>query len=298
MVSASKMRKSVETVLKTRTYANLSWRIVLNLARSMENGHSALHPFFEQKRAIKNIIVILVTSNRGLCAGFNSAIVSMANEEIKRRQNEGIDKNAKYDFILIGKKGRMIHKYFGYDVAAEFSKADFIDKIEEVLPVISLVSKDFYDGKYDKIMVAYTDYISATKQVAKFRQLLPIDINSPDEIFGITGDDAKVGITRKFLQEKQEESLKTKSFHAQYIFEPNAKEVLDELMSRLLEIQLFQAILESNAAEHSARMTAMHQATDAAQDMVSELTLSYNKARQASITNEIAEISAGANALK
>ena len=131
------------------------------------------------------------------------------------------------------------------------------------------------------------------------RQLLPVDVEAEDEYLGVTGKDTRVGIDKEFVQDKQEKYLysKDKTMSHEYIFEPSAKQVLDEIVPRLIEVQLFQALLESNASEHSARMSAMHQATDAANDMVDELVLSYNKARQAGITAEIAEISAGANAL-
>jgi ATP synthase F1 gamma subunit len=146
-------------------------------------------------------------------------------------------------------------------------------------------------------MLAYTDFVSASKQVARVRQLLPVDITAEDEYLGVVGEDTRVGTTKDMIEEKHEQHTQAEKFIYDYTFEPSPEEVLDEMVPRLIEVQLFQALLESNASEHSARMAAMHQATDAANDMVSELTLSYNKARQASITAEIAEISAGANAL-
>jgi len=298
MVAAAKMRRAVEAVLRTRTYANLSWLTVLNLAQTSSNNSNGLHPLLSPRKTIKKIGIILVTSNRGLCGGFNSAIINKAHQSIKKYQisEDGSSKIAT-DFILVGKKGAVVSKYYGYNIAAEFPKEDIISEVKEVLPVSRLVIDDYLSGKYDKVMVAYTDFINAAKQIPRVKQLLPIDINARDEYLGIVGEDTRLGIDQEFIKGKEEKYLRDKDYVYEYTFEPNPKEVLDEMIPRLIEVQLFQALLESNASEHSARMASMHQATDAARDMVAELTLSFNKARQAAITAEIAEISAGANAL-
>jgi len=145
--------------------------------------------------------------------------------------------------------------------------------------------------------VAYTDFVSASKQIPRVKQILPIEVDQVDESLGIVGADTRLGLDKEFLEAKDQRHIKSGEFSYEYTFEPSPEEVLEEMLPRLIEIQLYQALLESNASEHSARMAAMHQATEAAGDMVGELTLSFNKARQASITAEIAEISAGANAL-
>ena len=295
MVAASKMRRAIEAVLKTRTYANLSWRIVLNLSQAGNgNDKKALHPLLTKRKRIKKVGIILISSNRGLCGGFNTAIINKAHNSVKMHMKPGKEKP---EFIIIGKKGAIVKKYYNYDIAAEFPKADIISEIKEVLPIAKIVLDDYLNGKYDKIMVAYTDYVSAAKQIPRVKQLLPIDISTQDEYLGIVGEDTRVGIDKEFIDKKKEQRLQDEKHSYEYTFEPNPKEVLDEMIPRLIEVQLFQALLESNASEHSARMSAMHQATDAAKDMVDELTLFYNKSRQAAITNEIAEISAGANAL-
>jgi len=247
-----------------------------------------------RSQEIKKVAVVLISSNRGLCGGFNSAIIHKAHESVKKHQ---LDKRIDTDFVIIGKKGAKVHSYFGYNVVAEFPKEDAISEIKEVLPISKMIVDDYLSGKYQKVMVAYTDYINASKQVPRVKQLLPVDINAEDEHLGIVNEDTRLGLDKDFVAGKQEKYLQKDKFKYEYKFEPSAREVLDEMVPRLIEVQLFQALLESNASEHSARMTAMHQATDAAGDMVKELTLSYNKARQAGITAEIAEISAGANAL-
>lgn len=297
MVAASKMRKAIESVLKTRTYANLSWTTVLHLSQAV----NLQHPLLDKKRNNKEkngrankVGIILITSNRGLCGGFNTAIINKADESIKLHQErEKIDT----DFILIGKRGASVKKYYDYNIAAEFPKEDIISEVREVLPISKLVIDDYLEGKYDKIMVAYTDFINAGKQVPRVKQLLPVDITTEDDYLGIVGEDTRLGLDKEFVEGKEEKYLQNKEFSYEYIFEPNPKEVLDEMIPRLIEVQLFQALLESNASEHSARMAAMHQANEAAGDLVDELTLYYNKARQADITAEIAEISAGADSL-
>ncbi|MCK5212182.1 F0F1 ATP synthase subunit gamma [Candidatus Parcubacteria bacterium] len=316
MVAASKMRKAVEAVLRTRPYANLSWSTVLNLSRAAGNGNEGLHPLLTKRKIIKKVGIILISSNRGLCGGFNTAIINKAHESIKkhhqispsplsplslRRRGAGGEVEGrgevKSDFIIIGKKGAAVNKYYGYNLAAEFGKADIISEVKEVLPISGMVISDYLSGKYDKIMVAYTDFISAAKQEPRVKQLLPVDIEAEEEYLGIVGQDTRLKTDKELIDQKQAKRLSKDEYTYEYTFEPSPSAVLDEMVPRLIEVQLFQALLESNASEHSARMSAMNQATGAADDMVKELTLFYNKARQAAITAEIAEISAGANAL-
>ena len=295
MVAASKMRKAIEAVLKTRTYANLSWTTVLNLSQAVNSGKN-LHPLFLKRKKIKTIGIILITSNRGLCVGFNTALVNKVRESIKKHQSTAGEEIAT-EFINVGKKGKIVYTRFNHKIAAEFPKLDVCYEIKEVMPIARLIIDDYLAGKYDKIMVAYTDFESAAKQIPRVKQLLPVDIDAHDDHLGIVGHDTRVGSDKEYIKSKEEKYLKDKGGSYVFNYEPSPEEVLNEMLPRLIEVQLFQALLESNASEHSARMTAMHQATDAAGDLVDELTLFYNKARQAAITSEIAEISAGANAL-
>lgn len=297
MVAASKMRKAIESVLRTRTYANLSWTTVLNLSKQAKENRIS-HPLLTPKDCAKKIAIILLSSNRGLCGGFNSAIISKAHRSIKKHQCANGDVKVETDFVVMGKKGHAIYTRYGYNIAAEFSKLDVISEVKEVIPVATMVVGDFLAGKYDKVMVAYTDYVSAGTQIPRIKQLLPVDIDSQDKHLGIMGIDTRVGLSKEFIQDKEDRYLAKGEDSYEFVFEPSKNEVLDEMIPRLIEVQLFQALLESNASEHSARMSAMHKATEAADDMHKELVLFYNKARQASITNEIAEISAGASALR
>jgi F-type H+-transporting ATPase subunit gamma len=296
MVAASKMRKAIDAVLRTRTYANLSWETVLNIAGANKNNGQVLHPLLTRKEKIDTVGIILITSNRGLCGGFNSAVINKANVSVKKHHHKH-DKAIKAEFILIGSKGESIRAY-GHEIVADFPKADLASQVSDVIPIARMITEDFISGRYDKVMVAYTDYINPAKQIPRVKQLLPVQIDKTDEFLGIVGQDTRVGVDKKFLDQKKDKHLRDEKFAYEYTFEPSPSEVLDAMIPRLVEIQLYQALLESNASEHSARMAAMHQANDAANDMVKELTLYYNKARQAGITRELAEISAGAVALE
>jgi len=289
MVAAAKMRRAIEAVLKTRTYANLSWETVLHLSKTISSQYGrALHPLLTKRAQINKVAIILITSNRGMCGGYNTGIINKVKESIKKHSQVPVE------FILVGKKGTTIYSQ-NQMVAAEFPKHDLISDPKEAVPIVKLAIDDFLQGKYDKVFVAYTDYVNAVKQIPRVKQLLPVDIETEDEYLGIVGD-PKVSVSKGLVEEKKKKHLMPEAGY-EYIFEPGPEEVLDKMIPRLLEVQVYQALLEANASEHSARMSAMHQATEAAGDMISELTLFYNKARQAGITAEIAEISAGANAL-
>ena len=295
MVAASKMRKASEAVLRTRTYANLSWTTVLNLAKAI-NSDGLTHPLLEQKQNPKKVAIVLFSSNRGLCGGFNSAIMAKAHQSILKHQKNSNGELIEHDFIVVGKRGVGVHSRYSYSVSANFEKNDIAYEVTEVRPIARMIVDDFLAGKYDKVLVAYTDYVTASKQLPRVKQILPIDIDAEEDHLGIVGEDTRVGIGKEYVKQKEDKYLRDKDSYV-FTYEPDEREVLDEMIPRLIEVQLFQALLESNASEHSARMAAMHQANQAAGDLVRELTLFYNKARQASITAEIAEISAGANAL-
>jgi F-type H+-transporting ATPase subunit gamma len=239
--------------------------------------------------------MILISSNRGLCGGFNTNIIKKAHDSIEMHEKKN---GREVDLLIVGDKGKDVHKYYGYNLEAIFPKADIAYEINDILPISRMILDGFRERKYDKVMVAYTDFISASSQIPRVKQLLPVDLESQDEYLGIMGKDTRVGADREFIEQKKEKHLQAKQAPEEFMFEPDPHQVLDEMIPRLIEVQLFQALLESNASEHSARMASMHQANEAADDMVSELTLSYNKARQTTITSEISEISAGANALR
>lgn len=290
MVAAAKMRKATESVLKTRTYANLSWMTVLNISKS-SNANKYLHPLLAKREKVQKVAMILISSNRGLCGGFNSSVLSKA---VKSIETHG---NLPTDFIILGSKGLNAYSRYKHPVVAEFNKPDSVVSGADIRPVSKLVLDSFLNGEYDKVFVAYTDYINVAKQVPRVKQLLPVEIDKEDDYLGVVGKDEKVGLTKEYVAKKEEKYLSSTGAPYIFTYEPGGEEILNQIIPRLLEVQLLQAVLESNASEHSARMMAMNQANKAASDLSQELQLLYNKARQASITSEIAEISAGASAL-
>lgn len=296
MVAATKMRRAEEAVLKTRTYANLSWTTVLNLAQAVNCDHQQ-HPLFGKRKKIKNVAIVIFTSNRGLCGNFNNAIIKKAHDSILKHQKNKDNEKINHEFIIVGKKGASVYSRYGYPIAADFPKSDICYESSEVNGIARMVIDDFLSGKYDKIMVAYTDYVNAIKQIPRVKQLLPVDLEASEDHLGVTGGDTRVGIDKDYAEGKEDKYLREGKNVYTFTYEPSANKVLEEMLPRLIEIQLFQALLESNASEHSARMTAMQKANDAAGELVDDLTLYYNKVRQGAITKEIAEISAGAAAL-
>jgi len=288
MVSAAKMRRAVASVLAIRPYAHSAWSVLTNLARVFEiHGRGLL-----EVREVRSVLMIAVTSNRGLCGSFNAQVAKKIREELasperlkvnrvgtKRIESKVKDGELKIDFITIGKKGESVIRKLGREIVATFPELTYLPKIEDVRAVAKVAIDDYIAKKYDKVVVVYTDYVSAVVQQPKIRQILPI---------------SKVDI-EKMIADIDELGLKEPK--TEYKIEPSPKEVLEYILPRLIEMQIYHAILESNASKESARMLAMRNATDAAGEMSDSLTLAYNQIRQSKITQEIAEISAGAAAL-
>ncbi len=272
MISAVKMRRAVANVLATRSYASLAWQMLSDVAKKT---NVSLHPLLE-KRPVKKVALALIVSNRGLAGGFNSRMLMEADALIKKKKNLG----AEVEVIVNGRRGRKIYHQFGHTIAAEFEKMDLTMKVEETIPISNMIVNDYISKKYDEIYLGYTDYISAIKQNPIIKKLLPL---GKQEI--------------ELPTEPDQKKFEVGDVFAEFIFEPNAALVLDVLLPRLVEVQIYQAVLESDASEHSARMLAMRNASDAAEDMIDELNYNFNKARQAAITQEISEIVSGASAL-
>lgn len=293
MVSAAKMRKSTENVLKIRDYAHSAWSVLNNLARAFEDyKHGML-----EVRPVKSVLMIVMTSNRGLCGSFNSQIMKKVREEInnprnlkmnrignKKIESKVEDKDLKIDFITVGKKGEGLVSKLGKEIVAAFPELTYLPKIEQVRPLSKIVIDEYLNKKYDKVVMAYTDYVSVIVQQPKIRQLLPISkIDLEKQIAEMDNIAKEYGLDKP---------------KSEYKVEPNPDEVLEHIFPRLIEMQLYHAILESNASKESARMMAMRNATDSAKEMSESLNLAYNKIRQMKITQEIAEISAGRAALE
>lgn len=271
MVAASKMQRAIDNNRKTREYSRLAWEIVRDLAGRMDSlAHSLL-----AERKIERSALIILTSNRGLCGGFNTQVIKKATEYIKA--------NPIVELITVGTKGRnFMQRFYPKKIVADFPLSEKVIEFKEISPIAKIVIDDFIAKKYDKITIVYNHFISKIKQEPTLRQILPIPKFSE-----------KIGEKVFDSSENKEEAIKKQ----EYLFEPNMQEVLGLMLPKIIETQLFQIVLESNASEQSARMIAMKNATDNASDLIDDLQLTYNTIRQAAITSEIAEISAGAEAL-
>lgn len=251
LVSMVKMQKAIDHNLSSRPYAETADRFLNYLC---DGVREADHPFLT-KRDVKKKMIILITSDRGLCGGLNIKAIRKAIDEAKSQDTT---------FVVVGKKGRDFLKSFGFDIEAEFTGINETSEFKEILPLVHLVVQDFLEGKVDQIDLVYSRFESTLVQSTDCIKLLPF--TKPTETC-VKGE------------------LIT--------FEPDKEELLNTLIPRILEIKIWQAIIESIASEHSARMFAMKNANENADELLGDLTLSFNQTRQADITREIAEISAG-----
>ena len=259
MVSAAKLKKAQDAITAMRPYSEKLTQLLQDLSASLEGDVAGK---YSEERAVNNVLVVTITSNRGLCGAFNSNVIK---ETYQLVQNKYAGK--KVDFLTIGKKANDILRKS--ETVIQNSSAVFDDlTYENVAEIAEYLMQLFADGKYDRIELVYNQFKNAATQVVMKEQFLPI------------------------VSEQSESNSTT-----DYIFEPSKEEIILELIPRMLKTQLFKAIRDSFAAEHGARMTAMHKATDNATDLRNQLKLTYNKARQAAITNEILEIVGGAEAL-
>jgi F-type H+-transporting ATPase subunit gamma len=284
LVAASKMRKAVSSVLASRPYAEAAWRAIQEIAKVTDPG---THPLLSTKPGADRVLVILVTSDRGLCGGFNAQMLRKVNAFAK-----GVSEGTEVDFITIGKKGQAAVKRIGGNLIASFIDMEAHPAVTDVRPIAEMSSKDFIEGKYEAVYLAFTDYVSALIQNPNISQLLPI---ARIEGLGDVSEASKASVEE---EHSGAENLDLDGQAQEYVFEPSPEAVLEQMLPRLVEAQVYQSVLESSASEHSARMVAMRAATDAATEMIDSLTLTYNRARQAGITAEIAEISSGKAALE
>ncbi len=262
LVSASKMKRAVSATLASRPYASTSWEILGALSQISDES---THPLLKQTD-VKNILIVLITSNRGLCGAYNAQIIRKVIETIKSESDKNIS------FVAVGKKGEAALRRIGQNIVASFTEIPDNATLRDVMPIGNLIIGDFEKNSYDKVYIAYTDFISALVSKPIIRQILPIS------------NEATV------VDEKNQEILNNKTA---YTFEPGYEELMSKLVEKIARAQVYQMILESSASEQSSRMMAMKNASEAAGEMIDDLTLAFNKARQAAITKEISEISAG-----
>ena len=260
MVSAAKLKRAQDAITQMRPYANKLTELLENLSASLDADDGGT---YSKERAIKNVLLVTITSNRGLCGGFNSYIIKSA----KALMNDEFE-NVNVEVLSIGKKSSEHFTKNDFNVVSTHD-ALFNDlTFENVSNVAEDIMRKFVDGNYDKVVLVYNQFKNAATQIIMNENYLPIQTTS--------NEGEQIG---------------------DYIFEPGKKEIVEELIPKSLKTQLFKAILDSHASEHGARMTAMHKATDNASELKKDLTLTYNKARQAAITGEILEIVGGAEAL-
>jgi F-type H+-transporting ATPase subunit gamma len=265
MVSAAKLKKAQGAITQMRPYAVKLQDILANLSSSLDLSENV----YSENRDVKNVLVVGVTSNRGLCGGFNNNVIKRVNLLVNEKYK---GKNTKV--LCLGKKIKDVYKktdnYYINDEIADvediFTKLTFANSAT----ITNSIMKSFVANEFDKVVVVYNSFINAASQDVKTEQFLPI-VPSVLEGSDTIGD---------------------------YIFEPSKEEIVLDLIPKSLKVQFFKGLLDSSASEHGARMTAMHKATDNAKEMKKSLTIGYNKARQAAITSEILEIVGGAEALK
>lgn len=266
MISAARLKKAQDAILQIRPYVSKLHQILVSLGSSLEETDESV---YTQQKEPEKILIVLISSNRGLCGGFNINIAKKAIELVQTKYSLQLQMG-EVDFICIGSQAEKQVKLRGMNVLEShhelFDTLDF----EHVYPLVEKIMKNFADGKYDKVELVYNQFLNAAIQINTTEQFLPVELKAAD-------DDTQ--------------------FY-DYIFEPSKEDMIKELIPKSLKIQFYKAMLDSHAAEHGARMTAMHQATDNATELLKDLTLQYNKVRQASITNEILEIVSGAEALK
>ncbi len=267
LVSGAKMRKAVSAAQSTRNYHRIAWDIARGLRKKTKTDVEAdsLRFFEEPKEEKFNTLILLFTSNRGLCGSFNTNAVKQITKYVQDHPKE------KIQTVGIGKKGIAVMNSLGMKPELAYEKDDNAQTDESIREVAAHLYEQFKEKKVQKVMVVYTHFKSPLVQDAIIRPLYPLP-----------------------MPETAEPAIKGEML---YTYEPSPAAVLDFLIPRIAEVELYQALLESNASEHSARMIAMKNATEAASEMKDDLTLEYNRARQAAITNEIAEIAAGTAAV-
>ena len=260
MVSAAKLKRAQDAITQMRPYSNKLSELLKNLSASLDASDGGV---YAQKREVKKVLLVTITSNRGLCGGFNTYIIKKTKDLINNEYQ-----NKEVNILSIGKKSSEHFKKNGFNVVSNHDDLFTDLTFDNVSKVAEYIMDQFVKGDYDKIDLVYNQFKNAATQIIMAENFLPIQADKNQET--VSGD---------------------------YIFEPQKQEIVERLIPKSLKTQLFKAILDSHAAEHGARMTAMHKATDNAGELKKELTLTYNKARQAAITGEILEIVGGAEAL-
>ena len=267
-VSASKVRKAMQAVTNTRPYATKAWQVLAHIAG--QPGRESLHPLLTHHKQVNNVLVLLVTGDRGLAGAYTTNIVRFT-------LNKFGNYSVPVSYITVGRKGRDLMFRRGEKVIAEFSKLPPAPTFADVSAIGRMAVTEFLEEATDEVYLVYTDFVNMVTQVPTVKKLLPLELGEG------------TGRVQDFARTDQAPSS--------YIYEPGQTDILDEIVPRFTALQVYHAILESLASEHAARMVAMKNATDGATELASGLQLEYNKARQQGITNEMLDITGGAEAL-
>mgnify|MGYP002397532941 CR=1 FL=1 len=270
-VSASKVRKAIASLMGTRPYATKAWQVLAHVAG--QPGRESLHPLLTQRETVKNSLVVVVTGDRGLAGAYNTNLIRFTFRKFDHHPTP-------VKYIAVGRKGRDLLLRRRLNVIAEFSNLPAAPTFGDVSAIGRLAVDEYLSGAVDEVFLVYTDFHSMSRQEPTIKKLLPLEVEGGTQVM-------------------QMETMTAVGRHtaAAYIYEPGETELLDEIIPRFTALQVYQAILESLASEHAARMIAMQNATDNANELVGALQLQYNKVRQALITNDILDIAGGAEAL-
>lgn len=268
-VSASKVRQAQQALFASRPYATKAWEVLQHLSR--QPGRDYIHPLLFQRLVVDEILVVLITGDRGLAGAYNTNIVRFALENFR-------ESSVPVKYVVVGRKGRDMLARRGHDILAEFSDLPAAPTFSDVSAIGRLAVQEYLEDRVDQVFLIYTDYVNLLKQVPVMKKLLPLEVEDRPESL-----------------EPWEQQRST--VEPTYIYEPSEERLIDQIVPRLTELQVYEAIQESLASEHAARMVAMRSATENANELVAALRLAYNKARQRIITREILDIVGGAEAL-
>jgi F-type H+-transporting ATPase subunit gamma len=269
-VSAAKVRKAIQALTATRSYATKAWQVLTHL--TAQPGTLSLHPLLMERKDPKSALVIVMTADRGLAGAYNTNIIRFV---LKRFDKYRIPVR----YITVGRKGRDLLLRMRKPILADFSNLPSAPKFGGVSAIGRLAVDEFLNGEADEVHLVYTDFVNMARQETTMKTLLPLVVETSEGLVGEDMGDHHSGLA------------------GAYEYEPEREEILDEMIPRFTALQVYQAVLESQASEHAARMIAMRNATDNAKELVSALQLAYNKVRQQAITNDILDIVGGAEAL-
>lgn len=292
VVSATKMRKSQQFALNARPYAAASFEMLENL---LSRTPEKLMPPLLKPRPVHTTLLLVITSDKGLAGAFNANVLRKAesrigaNPDANRREEKNL-------LLTVGKKAREYFERRGFSIHTSFFGFGDRSTLQETLPVADLVLKGFLAGEWDEVEAVYMNFRTTLVQEAVVKKILPVTRESIQE--AVAGIVPERGRFSEEASKSYQLEAKSSSYNYEYKFEPSPAEILAMLVSQLLRMHIHHIILESNASEHSARMVAMKNASDNARELIGGLTLAYNKSRQAGITNELIEITAGREALE